>query len=94
MEDCPFSLQGYFRLGIIDEAHALKDQKTQRWAAVNDLQLEYKILAIGTPVSYRDTDIEGVLAIMAPTDLWEKMGVEVSKEHITYTHLLTLFLVE
>jgi hypothetical protein len=72
--DWPDDLSNCFSVGVIDEAHALKDPYTKTWLAVKSLNLTYRVLASGTPTINRDEDLEGLMGLMEHDSIWQDLG--------------------
>ncbi|KAK0104190.1 hypothetical protein ONS96_005282 [Cadophora gregata f. sp. sojae] len=73
---CPFCLDGIIPYGIFDEAHMLKNVQSQIWQALKALDIPFKILLSGTPMSNKPSDLVGIAGLMEHKRVWENLGVD------------------
>ncbi|KAK0104197.1 hypothetical protein ONS96_005289 [Cadophora gregata f. sp. sojae] len=74
--DWPFNLSDCFGLGIIDEAHVVKDPTTVIWQTLKQLNLKFRMLLSGTPIINRNEDLDGIMGLMEYPEIWDVFGID------------------
>jgi superfamily II DNA or RNA helicase len=72
----PFVPHASDRLVVVDEAHAFRNPRTQRYAALARRTAGARVLLVtATPVCNAASDLEALLRLLAPDDLLRDLGV-------------------
>ncbi|TEY47722.1 hypothetical protein BOTCAL_0301g00130 [Botryotinia calthae] len=66
---CPYNLDKLFGMMVIDETHRYKNIHTVGWKTLHGLYANFRLLLTGTPINNEVSDIQGILALLEPTNI-------------------------